>query len=118
MTAHTSPTLDKPSGNSADAMLRQLGIMLDQSQAVIEFAPDGTVLRANELFLTLMGYAPEEVIGEHHRIFCETSFANSSEYELFWLGLRSGTAKDGEFKRVARDGREVWIRAKYYPVLE
>ncbi|MCD2324092.1 PAS domain-containing methyl-accepting chemotaxis protein [Sphingomonas sp. IC-56] len=118
MTAHTRQTLDKPAAHDADAMLRQLGLMLDQSQAVIEFAPDGTVLRANDLFLNLMGYAPEEVIGQHHRIFCDTSFANSSEYELFWLGLRGGNAKDGEFKRVARDGREVWIRAKYYPMLE
>ncbi|MBB5710088.1 PAS domain-containing methyl-accepting chemotaxis protein [Sphingomonas xinjiangensis] len=117
MTAHTRQ-LDTSAAHDADAMLRQLGLMLDQSQAVIEFAPDATVLRANALFLNLMGYAPEEVIGQHHRIFCDTGFANSSEYELFWLGLRSGNAKDGEFKRVARDGREVWIRAKYYPVLE
>ncbi|MBO9714155.1 MAG: PAS domain-containing methyl-accepting chemotaxis protein [Sphingomonas sp.] len=92
--------------------------MLDRSQAVIEFAPDGTVLRANELFLGLMGYAPEEVIGQHHRIFCDEKFAESADYELFWLGLRSGNARDGEFKRVARDGREIWIRAKYYPISE
>lgn len=118
MTAHARQTLDKPAAHDADAMLRQLGLMLDQSQAVIEFAPDGTVLRANDLFLNLMGYAPEEVIGQHHRLFCDPSFANSSEYELFWLGLRGGNAKDGEFKRVARDGREIWIRAKYYPMLE
>jgi methyl-accepting chemotaxis protein len=58
------------------------------------------------------------VIGQHHRIFCDANFAASSDYELFWLGLRSGTPKDGEFKRVARDGREVWIRAKYYPVMD
>lgn len=118
MTAQNHQPLAKTSAQSAEAMLRQLGLMLDQSQAVIEFAPDGTVLRANELFLGLMGYAPEEVIGQHHRIFCDTAFANSSDYELFWLGLRSGNAKDGEFKRVARDGRELWIRAKYYPVME
>ena len=98
--------------------LRDLGMLLDKSQAVIEFLPDGTILRANDLFLGLTGYAPEEVLGRHHRIFCDAAFADSSDYELFWLGLRSGTAKDGEFKRVARDGREIWIRAKYFPVKE
>ncbi|MDV3456033.1 PAS domain-containing methyl-accepting chemotaxis protein [Sphingomonas sp. HF-S4] len=118
MTANAHKAVDKPTAQSPEAMLRQLGMMLDQSQAVIEFSPDGTVLRANDLFLSFMGYAPEEVIGQHHSLFCDTAFAGSSDYELFWLGLRSGTAKDGEFKRVAKGGREVWIRAKYYPVLE
>jgi methyl-accepting chemotaxis protein len=116
MTAHVpQTTLDHARDDNG---LRDLGLMLHSSQAVIEFEPDGTVLRANDLFLDLMGYAPEEVIGQHHRIFCDTAFANGSEYEVFWLGLRSGTAKDGEFKRVARDGREVWIRAKYFPVMD
>lgn len=118
MTAPVSTkTLDSARRDS-DAMLRELGRMLDTSQAVIEFTPDGTIVRANDLFLNLMGYAPEEVLGQHHRIFCDAAFADSSDYELFWLGLRGGAAKDGEFKRIARDGREVWIRAKYYPVLE
>ena len=80
-----------------DESLRELGKMLDSSQAVIEFAPDGTILRANELFLALMEYAPEEVIGKHHSMFCDAALAESSDYELFWLGLRNGNAKDGEF---------------------
>ena len=101
-----------------DRGLRELGKMLDSSQAVIEFAPDGTILRANDLFLKLMDYAPEEVIGQHHSIFCEEAFTKSADYELFWLSLRSGAAKDGEFKRFARNGREVWIRAKYFPVMD
>ena len=101
-----------------DESLRELGKMLDSSQAVIEFAPDGTILRANELFLALMEYAPEEVIGKHHSMFCDAALAETSDYELFWLGLRNGNAKDGEFKRLARNGREVWIRAKYFPLLD
>ncbi|MET1755988.1 PAS domain-containing methyl-accepting chemotaxis protein [Novosphingobium sp. RD2P27] len=115
MTVHVP---QKALETSRDAGLRDLGILLDNSQAVIEFTPDGTVIRANELFLRLMKYAPEEVIGQHHRVFCDDAFANSSDYEVFWLALRSGTHKDGEFKRIARDGSEVWIRAKYSPVVE
>lgn len=103
---------------AGDAGLHELGTILDDTQAVIELAVDGTVLRANDIFLRLMDYAPEEVVGQHHRIFCDDSYAKSAEYELFWLGLRSGTHKDGEFKRIARNGREVWIRAKYCPVME
>ncbi len=100
--------------NSAE--MADLGLALDQSQAVVEFDAHGNVLRGNALFLALMGYEQEEITGHHHRMFCSEELAGSAEYEDFWSDLRAGRCKEGEFRRVAKDGRDVWMRAKYFPV--
>ena len=47
---------------------------LDCVQAIIEFDLDGTVLAANKNFLELFGYEASEIVGQHHRIFCEKRF--------------------------------------------
>ncbi|AGL21178.1 methyl-accepting chemotaxis transducer/sensory box protein [Actinoplanes sp. N902-109] len=90
---------------------------IDRSQAVIEFDLDGVILTANENFLELVGYGLGDLVGQHHRILCEERYAESSEYQAFWERLRNGEIESGEFKRVGRGGREVWIRATYNPIL-
>lgn len=89
---------------------------INASNAYIEFKPDGTVLKANELFLNTMKYALPEIEGKHHRIFCDAKFANSREYEQFWSNLRNGIPQVGEARRMAKDGSEVWLQANYTPV--
>ncbi|MGR3803155.1 methyl-accepting chemotaxis protein [Marinibacterium profundimaris] len=88
----------------------------ERTQAVIEFTPDGTILRANGIFLGLMGYRADEIIGQHHSMFCEPSEVASKAYKSFWSRLRSGQIDDGEYTRIAKDGHKVWIRASYTPV--
>lgn len=90
---------------------------LQRSQAVIEFDLDGCVLMANDNFLHTLGYQAEEVIGRHHRLFCSSDDARSAEYLHFWESLRRGEFRTGEFRRVRRDGSDVWIEASYNPVL-
>lgn len=87
-----------------------------RSQAVIEFSPDGLVLWANELFLDLLGYTLAEIKGRHHRMFCAPGYAASPEYAVFWQKLARGDFDAGEYSRVAKDGREVWLQATYNPV--
>lgn len=89
---------------------------LNRSQAVIEFALDGTILTANANFLDLMGYRLEEIVGQHHHIFCTPEFARSQEYAAFWRKLGSGAFDAGAYNRIAHDGREVWLQATYNPV--
>ncbi|MGH1592251.1 methyl-accepting chemotaxis protein [Methylobacterium phyllosphaerae] len=91
---------------------------LDRSQATIEFQLDGTILTANANFLTAMGYTLAEVRGQHHEIFVEAAYRDSVEYRAFWDALRRGTFQSAEFKRIAKDGRAVWIQASYNPVLD
>ena len=101
---------------SAEAQARVTAI--DRVQAVIEFEPDGTILSANQNFLTAMGYRLEEIVGKHHRMFCDTAFTSSPDYEAFWARLRDGEFEQGTYARLHKDGREVWINASYNPVLD
>ncbi len=89
---------------------------LDLSFAIIEFETDGTILRANKNFCDLMGYSEKEIVGQHHRIFVEKDYAGSFEYTAFWRKLQGGTFECSEFKRIAKNGDEIWIRGNYNPV--
>ena len=90
---------------------------IGRSQAVIEFALDGTILTANENFLAVVGYALDEVQGRHHRMFMPPAEANQPGYAAFWAGLRAGTFTAAEYKRHAKGGREIWLQASYNPIL-
>jgi methyl-accepting chemotaxis protein len=87
---------------------------LDRSLAIIEFTPDGTILGANENFLTLMGYGPNEVKGKHHRIFCDDAFYMQNPD--FWQQLAEGHFSAGKYQRRRKDGSSVWLEASYNPV--
>nr|WP_296268473.1 methyl-accepting chemotaxis protein [Pseudomonas sp. UBA6562] len=91
-----------------DALLR--------STATIQFNLNGTVLGANEQFLASMGYSLNQVVGEHHRMFCEPEYAASPAYAEFWRTLNAGQYVNGRFKRLDSRGREVWLEASYNPV--
>ncbi|WP_421760669.1 methyl-accepting chemotaxis protein [Devosia sp.] len=88
-----------------------------KSQAIIEFAMDGTILNANSNFLETLGYELSEVIGQHHRMFVEPGYAGSAEYRGFWERLRNGAFDIAEYKRIGKGGKEVWIQASYNPVM-
>lgn len=85
-------------------------------QAVIEFDLEGRVLRANQLFLDLMGYSAHEVVGQHHRMFCPPEVTASDAYRALWEGLRAGQVREDVFLRVTKAGRPVWLQASYNPV--
>ena len=91
---------------------------LDRIQALVEFDLDGNVVAANDNFLRIFGYEADEVLGQHHRIFCESDYAGSEEYLEFWRHLSSGECNAGEFKRLAKGGREIWLQASYNPVFD
>ncbi|MCX2743201.1 PAS domain S-box protein [Mangrovivirga sp. M17] len=91
---------------------------INSTSAFIEFKPDGTIIKANEIFLKALKYDLNEIVGEHHKIFCEKEYVNSIQYEKFWRDLGKGIPQTGEFKRIASDGSEVWILANYTPVID
>ena len=86
---------------------------VNQSNAILEFNLEGTILDVNERFLSLSGYAKEELIGSHHRILCDPAYVESSEYATFWERLRQGQCETGTYRRVAKDGKPIWIQASY-----
>lgn len=91
---------------------------IDRAQAVIEFELDGTVITANKNFLRIFGYTLAEIVGKHHRIFCEPGYAESAGYARFWQKLGRGEYVADEFKRISKDGAEVWLQASYNPILD
>jgi methyl-accepting chemotaxis protein len=91
---------------------------IGKSQAVIEFNMDGTIIQANDNFLNTMGYRADEVQGQHHSLFADTEYKNSSEYRQFWEKLNRGEYEAGEFKRIGKGGKEIWIQASYNPIMD
>ncbi len=90
---------------------------INRVQAVIEFGLDGTILSANQNFLDVMGYNLDEVKGRHHSIFVDPQYRASQEYRLFWDRLGRGQFEAGQYKRIGKGGKEVWIQASYNPIL-
>jgi len=91
---------------------------ISKTQAVIEFNLDGTVITANENFLVTLGYSLDEIQGRHHSLFVDDAYKASSEYKEFWAKLNRGEFVAGEFKRVGKGGKEVWIQANYNPIAD
>ena len=91
---------------------------IGKSQAVIEFGLDGTVITANDNFLHALGYTLGEIKGKHHSMFVDRAERDSPAYREFWAALNRGEYQAGEFKRIGKGGREVWIQASYNPILD
>jgi PAS domain S-box-containing protein len=89
---------------------------ISTSLAMIEFDLDGTVLSANDNFLTLMGYSLKEITGKHHRIFVDADYADTTEYYSFWSNIRLGQTQTGRFKHVTKGNTDVWLQATYAPL--
>ena len=111
-----------------NAKIEEMELQLIQKQSIlsainkhvayIEFTPEGIILDANQLFLATVGYSKEQIIGKHHRMFCEPEYAKSDEYSQFWQALKTGDSKSGSFLRYKANGDKLWLEATYFPVEE
>jgi methyl-accepting chemotaxis protein len=91
---------------------------IGKSQAVIEFNMDGSILTANENFLNALGYSLGEIQGKRHSMFVEAPERDGAAYREFWANLNAGLYQAGEFKRIGKGGKEIWIQASYNPILD
>lgn len=92
---------------------RIIADIIDQTQAVIEFDPDGTILKANKNFLEIMGYRQDELVGKKHAIFVDPKFAKGGDYAQFWAALRAGRNLADHYPRLTKSGQVVWLQANY-----
>ncbi|GAA4215447.1 methyl-accepting chemotaxis protein [Sagittula sp. NFXS13] len=92
--------------------------IVERTQAVIHFSPDGIVLAANNLFVDALGYTTEEVVGLHHSVFVQRKFRETQAYQDFWQKLRDGEFFTDEFPRVTKDDKVIWLSATYAPVFD
>ncbi len=91
---------------------------INRSQAAIEFNLDGTIITANENFLSVLGYTLDEIQGKHHSMFVEPDYKESQDYKEFWSALNNGEFRTAQYKRIGKGGKEVWIEASYNPILD
>ncbi len=89
-----------------------------RAQAVIELAPDGSILAVNDNFLSSMGYTAEELLGKNHSVLMHPAAARDPEYQEFWATLRAGGDVYGRFSRVAKGGATLWWDVSYTPILD
>ncbi|WP_020182497.1 PAS domain S-box protein [Methylotenera sp. 1P/1] len=109
--------LDVTENKLKNAEFESIARAINQSTSVAEFTLDGMILDANPRFLTLLGYEKHEIIGRHHSIFCSAQDAASERYRNKWQALNRGEFVQGEFKRLGKNGSELWIHASYSPIL-
>jgi methyl-accepting chemotaxis protein len=105
-------TADKLKAANFEGQIDAIG----KSQAVIEFSMDGQVLTANQNFLGALGYSLAEIQGKHHSLFMPHDQRDSEAYRAFWAALNRGEFQSGEYERVGKGGRQVWIQASYNPI--
>ena len=91
---------------------------ISRSQAMITFSKDGIIQEANDNFLGALGYSLEEIQGKHHKMFCDPAYVETLEYKQFWQKLGNGEFDTGEYKRLRKDGSEIWISASYNPLFD
>ena len=91
---------------------------INRSQMMIEFNLDGTIIQANDNYLRAFGYAHADLVGKAHSIFVTEEDQRSAGYQEFWDNLKAGKFQSGEFKRVGKNAREVWIAASYNPIFD
>ena len=103
---------------SGEQDLQAINAALNRVQALIEFDLNGIILHANENFLSTVGYTLAEVQGRHHEIFCDPEYVKTAEYKDFWARLSRGEFDRGDYKRMGKGGREVWINASYNPIID
>jgi methyl-accepting chemotaxis protein len=106
----------RPAVSAAQGSCEALLSAVNKVQAVIRFGLDGTIEDANENFLKTMGYARDQIIGQHHRIFMPPGTADGRDYLHFWERLRNGQEIADTFARRTRDGRTIWLEASYNPL--
>jgi methyl-accepting chemotaxis protein len=91
---------------------------IDKIQGVIEFDLTGKITAVNANFASAVGYSENEIVGKHHSMFVETTYRSSNEYKVFWDNLAKGEAQFGQFKRIGKGGKEVWMQASYNPIMD
>ncbi|HTF82142.1 MAG TPA: PAS domain-containing protein [Cytophagales bacterium] len=102
---------------SAEAASMLSGI--NATMATIEFAPNGTIIKANENFLKSVKYTPDEVRGKHHKMFVPAEvLKDEAGYKAFWDKLASGDSHTGIFKRMDSKGKPVWLNSVYTPIFD
>lgn len=89
---------------------------INDIQGVVEFDTSGNIIKTNDNFCKIVGYLPSELIGKPHSMMVDATYKNSAEYQAFWRDLKNGISQNGTFKRVSKNGKDIWLSGSYFPI--
>jgi methyl-accepting chemotaxis protein len=110
--------LNWPKNSARLRELESLYAAINKSQAVIELDMDGTVLGANDGYLKMFGYTLAEIVGRPYTLFVDPADHEGAEYRALWKHMHAGQFEQGRFRRKGKNGREVWVRASFNPLID
>ncbi len=99
-------------------VLESVYAAINKSQAVIEMDMDGAVLTANDSYLKMFGYTLAEIRGQPYTLFVDPADREGTDYRALWAHLHAGQYEQGRFRRIGKNGREVWVRASFNPLID
>lgn len=91
---------------------------ISRSNAVIEFDPRGFILDANDNFLNLTHYKLSEIKGKHHQIFLNGTDIPAEQHAVYWNRIASGEFVCDECQCATRQGKIIWLKGVYNPILD
>jgi methyl-accepting chemotaxis protein len=91
---------------------------ISKAQAVVEFELDGSIRTANPNFLAMTGYTLDELRGKHHSMFLAPETRDGADQRVLWPRLLRGEHQSGQYKCLAKGGRELWLQASYNPIMD
>ncbi|HEY6484444.1 MAG TPA: methyl-accepting chemotaxis protein, partial [Steroidobacteraceae bacterium] len=68
-------------------------------------------------YLRIFGYTQPEVLGQPYSLFVNPTDREGPEYRSLWEHMRAGQHEQGRFRRMGKNGREVWVRASFNPLI-
>lgn len=101
-----------------EAVMRGQLDAINKTVALVEFNLDGTIITANNIFCEIYGYVESDLKGRHHRMFIPINDRTSEEYKQFWNDLRNGISRDGEYRRIHKNGSTIYLKGTYSPMLD
>ncbi len=97
----------------AEAQLQSRMKSIENTAATIELSYTGQILEVNDIFLNLLGYTREEIIGKDHETIMEPKFADSHHYYQLWIDLKRGQLKTGNYIHLSKDGEEITLNGTF-----
>lgn len=87
---------------------------INKTNAQVEFDMEGNILEVNSMYLSVMGYDQDELVGQNEKILVKNEELEG--YNLMWESINEGSFHGGEYCRVGKKGNEVWINGTYNPI--
>jgi PAS domain S-box-containing protein len=100
------------------ALIQSIVEAINKTNAALELDMDGNIIDVNEIYVSLMEYTREELIGSSEKKYVAADELDSGRYDMMWDSIRTGAFNSGEYRRVSKSGKELWLTGTYSPIYD